>query len=537
MPSQQALVAFVKFPGLTSSRPRRLFAVIISVNLRAPKETPVTFCRMSATTNNAATILHSPPAVPLTAPLGNLGLTLALTIAALAAVGALWGVSGYEILIVAMGWPHVILGFLFNFGKVLRGERGARLSFALLALATLVFWSIHYLFAVTALIYIYFLYHAFRDEISIYLSTRSGHTNQVASVYSMAGVAPLILLMLLIPQPSAFRQDLRRVELTGADFRVGDWTLFTFEPVTASRGRDFYFTLQAPHTEGQRSFVTSATPDDTRRDGEIRVGDQRWSQAADLHFQLHYAGEHDPPPTRAASNAVPVLLTGGHHVGQTFTAERDNLSGIWLPINAYEDAAAAATTRFLFRLSSPALLPLSPAAANIRFALICLLSLLVLWRLIPQLKVNRELWMYLAVFVLLFAVLQTGLKLLMRAGYAAPMIFQFVVVFHYWSWYVFSWRKMRRGAPARPAPQAASFYDRLLANLRRPSSFLTTVIGLNAASIVAALYFYRSAEAPQSLGFLLDYHYFLYFLVLHVTFSFTPSGAIAKTWMAYKSDK
>ncbi|MEJ7618835.1 MAG: hypothetical protein WKF30_18095 [Pyrinomonadaceae bacterium] len=467
--------------------------------------------------------------VPITAPLRNLGLTLALTLATLAAVGAAWGVVGYEMLIVAMGWPHVILGFIFNFGKVLRGESGTRASFALLTLLTLFFWSLHYLFALTALIYVYFLYHAFRDEIAIYLNTRSGPAGRAASVYSMAGVAPLILLMLVVPQPAAFRQDLRRVELTGADLLpYGGWALLAFRPIENSRGREFYFTLQAPHTEGMRAFTTLATPGDSREAGEMRVGDERWPGAADLHFQPFYAGESREPPGAAKGGFVPVLLTGGHRVGQTFTAERDNLSGVWMPLEVLEDDAHE--TRFLFRLASPALLPLSPAAANVRFLLICALGFLVLWRLVPQLKVNRELWSYLAVFVLLFAILQAGLKASARAGYVVPMIFQFVVVFHYWSWYVFSFKKTRRAVAAAP-PGGASLYDRMLARLRHRRSFLTAVITLNAASGLCAFYFYQATAASSPLRFFLDYHYFLYILVLHVTFSFAPRGATLKAWM------
>ncbi|MEJ7710628.1 MAG: hypothetical protein WKF84_12345 [Pyrinomonadaceae bacterium] len=59
----------------------------------------------------------------------------------------MWGAVGYEMLIVGMGWPHVILGFLFNVGKVLRGDSGARASFALMAALTLIFWGLHYVYA------------------------------------------------------------------------------------------------------------------------------------------------------------------------------------------------------------------------------------------------------------------------------------------------------------------------------------------------------------------------------------------------------
>ena len=64
---------------------------------------------------------------PISLPVRNLLLTFALTIFALAGAGLLWKSMGHPILIVAMGWPHIIPGFLFYFGQVLRGE--ARASF------------------------------------------------------------------------------------------------------------------------------------------------------------------------------------------------------------------------------------------------------------------------------------------------------------------------------------------------------------------------------------------------------------------------
>jgi hypothetical protein len=51
-----------------------------------------------------------------------------------------------------MGWPHVALGFVFYFGKVIRGEAKARTAFGLLALLTLAIWTIHYNYAITGLI-------------------------------------------------------------------------------------------------------------------------------------------------------------------------------------------------------------------------------------------------------------------------------------------------------------------------------------------------------------------------------------------------
>lgn len=489
-----------------------------------------------STTANQASVASLAAATPmrketsLGVPLRNLLLTLALAVSSLAIVGALWGETGYEMLIVAMGWPHVILGFLFYFGKVLRGEQGAQGSFLILFALTILFWTLHYFFALTALIYLYFLYHAFRDEIAIYLNTNAG--DKRIELFALSGIAPLILLMLVIPQPPDFRHDLRRVELTGADLMppassAHGWTLIPFKAIPNSRGHEFYFTLQAPDTERLRAYTTLAARANVRADGEIRIADEPWPQAADLLFAPYYSDQisrGDAPALSAATDeAQPVLLTGGHRVGQTFRAERDGLAGIWLPINRFEDDGSA--TRFVFRLASPPLLPLTPLAAKTRIALIAILTLLVLWRLLPQLRQHKRLWMYLAVFVTLFAGLQAGLKISARAGFVVPMIFQFVVVFHYWSWYVFSINKLRAHRQTTfSAPPHASLYDLFLASLRRMPRFALTVIALNALSAGAAFWYYRMSDAPASSRYFLDYNYFLYFLVFHVTFSFAPYG-------------
>src|SRR2546423_14998701 len=117
-------------------------------------------------TNAAATHPGSLPdtiATPLTVPLRNLGLTLTMTILALALAQYTWGPSGYEKLIPVMGWPHVILGFVFYFGRVLRGERQTRSLFLLLALVTLLFWGPHYIYGIIGSIWIYFVYRVLRD--------------------------------------------------------------------------------------------------------------------------------------------------------------------------------------------------------------------------------------------------------------------------------------------------------------------------------------------------------------------------------------
>jgi hypothetical protein len=458
---------------------------------------------------------------PFSTPLRNIFLTLSLTILMLATVGYVWAEAGYEMLIVAMGWPHVLLGFAFYFGRVLRGEANAGLSFLLLSILTVTFWIIHYKYAITGLIYLFFLYHAFRDEVFVYLQTRSHHRTG-RSVFAIAGLGPLILLMLLIPQQQDFRQDLRRVEFSSDQqfARSRGWTLIPFKVVPNSRGRDFYFFLQAPHTAGVRAFVTHATTSDTQSTGEIRVGDEPWSDASDLVFLPHYAGDQSSPPETAGQSTIPVLLTGGHRVGQTFTATQNDFAGIWLPIDRLESQPQ--NTQFVFRLTSPPLLPYAPPLATVRIVLIVLLSLLIAWKLFPRRGQHSQLWIYLLILGSAFGIIQMIVKSSGNAGYPFPLIFQFVVIFHYWSWYVFSYDKIRAQANTAVKPaQNQERYQRLLAHLRQGKYFTVVVIMLNLISALGVFWYYRLG-GPSALRYMFDYSYFLYFLVFHVTFSFNP---------------
>ena len=469
------------------------------------------------------------PAPTVQAPPSSLGVavrnilaSLALTILTLALTGSLWREQGYEMLIVAMGWPHVLLGFSFFFGRVLRGERDSRTTFLLLALVTLGICAVHYRYAITGLIYLYFLFHLFRDEIFVYLQTRARH-RPGSKVYAIAGIAPLILLILLIPKQEAFRHDLRRTEFTGTQVANNGWTLIPFKPVPNSLGRDFYFYLQAPQTSGLRAFITHASAADSRTDGEMIVGKRPWNQAADLVFQPHYLGDPVALSTGATPSAgeVPVLLTGGHSVGQTFRAEKNNLDGIVIPIDRFEQDAEA--TRFVFHIASPPLLPYSATFDRVRMALILILIALVIWRLIPRRGKSWQLWIYLAVMAGTFFGIQTILKSSNNAGYAFPLIFQFAVVFHYWSWYVFSFDKLRVHSRS-PLNSLASprRFDRLLSYLSSRPHFAATAIGLNVISVMFVLWYYRLG-GPSALRYFFDYNYFLYFLVFHVTFSFRPT--------------
>jgi hypothetical protein len=98
-----------------------------------------------------------------------------LTAASLGVVGCLWGRVGFDLLIVGMGWPHVIFGFLFNLGKAAEGDRGYRVALASLLLVTLAIGFVNSLRPLTTIIYLYFTFHAFRDEIFIYHQRRTGY--------------------------------------------------------------------------------------------------------------------------------------------------------------------------------------------------------------------------------------------------------------------------------------------------------------------------------------------------------------------------
>src|SRR5262249_33599116 len=139
------------------------------------------------------------------------------------------------------------------------------------------------------------------------------------------------------------------------------------------------------------------------------------------------------------TETIPVLLTGGHRVGQTFQAQQNNLDGIRLRIEPLE--ASATATNFVFHLASPPLLPYPPAIAAARLVLIVLLSGFVIWSLWRR-GLRDQIWIYLVVVAAGFGIIQTILKSSNNAGYVFPLIFQFVVVFHYWSWYVFSLDKL-----------------------------------------------------------------------------------------------
>ena len=477
----------------------------------------------------------------MTVAVRNLLLTFALAVASLALAGALSGAQGYEMLIVAMGWPHIVLGFLFYFGKVLRGEWHARYTFLFLLLLTLALWTAHYTYTITGFISIYFTYHVFRDEVFIYFQRRSRH--KLRDSVGVAGFIPFILLMFLVtdPRPQHYRQDLRRVELGATDLNQDGWTLIPFKPISYSRGQDFYFYIQTPQQKGASGYNTFATTGESRGDGEVRVADRKWSQAADLVFKPYYASDQGnaPADTISETGALQVQVSGDYNLGQTFKAEQDNLAGIWLLTRRSTDSSQPPL--FVFHLTPDTSLPLAPLSTfmqAIRFTLIFILAALVLWKALPELKRTRAFWVYFLALIAIFALLQKVIRETGGAGYVVPVMFQLVVVFHYWSWYVFSFNKLlaARHAPNTATASAAvavtpatstALYDRMLARLRSISNFTLVVVALNLLSIAGVLWYGRW-DGPAALRYTFDYSYFLYFLVFHVTFSFGPKQASRK---------
>jgi hypothetical protein len=470
--------------------------------------------------SDAAVLTRKPGLAGVPAGLRPVLITLVLTLVAISLMYALWSSLGYRMLMLGLGWPHVILGFVFYFGAIVRGDARTRIAFVMLVLLTLAIWTVHYVYDIAALIYVYFLYHAFRDDIlvSVWKNARQGRMSLALDAGAIVLILMLLGLLILAPTQDVYR-NVRSLELSGAQVPANGWTLISFDPVADSRDREFYFFLQAPNTVGSRAFVTKAATNDRLTDGEIRVNNERWTSASDLIFQPYYAGDSQAMTALQTPDAVPVLLTGGHRVGQTFKAERNKLSGIWLPIDRLNNEGE--TTRFVFRLSAP-LFAYPFTQVNLRWAGIVSLSLILLAWLLPRQRGNAQVWVYLLSMIGLVIALQAILKTSNLAEQSLRFFAQFVLVFHYFLWYVITFDKYRGKAPASGQVARRNYYDRMLAYLRRTPQFPIAVVVLNLASLAGVAWYYQANAAPRLLSFF-DYRFFLYFLAFHVTFSFKPT--------------
>ena len=450
-------------------------------------------------------------------PVRNLAITIALTALAFVASGYAYQTRGFEMLIVGMGWAHVVLGFIFFFGRVVKGQAGARKAFAFLLVSTGVLWAMHFAIDITFAIYAYFLFHAFRDEIFIYFQTSQSPPSP-RNVYSLRGCVPLLLLLLLITQPPDYRQDLRRAEISGSAMSQNGWTLFNFDPVAESQDHGFYFYVQSPDSRGKLGFLADVQASNATPTGELRVGDWRQGERDDLAFVPQYNNEPlVAPPAVQVSNRLE--LADDNKIGQTFKAERPNLTGIWLKTET--SATALMSQDFVFRLASPPLLPLEPPFITIRMVLMWALILFFLWRVFPGFWENRMAWIYLALFGLGMVAFQQVFRPFAKLGYVMPMIFQVIVVFHYFSWYVFSYSKFGAIKKSGIQPKSSGILENFLINLRDPLFFTVVMIGLNLIAFAGVLWYYVGG-APDILKYGFNYSYFLYFLVFHVTFSFKP---------------
>ena len=450
--------------------------------------------------------------------LSDLSLPFAATVCGMTVAGFLLGETGLKMLPVALGWPHIILGFLFYAGGIARGAPGYRSTALLLALLTIAIWTAHYHFNLTRLIYLFFFYHAFKDEIftGAFKHAKSSERKALAD---LTLITVVVVLLLLIPQPRDLRVTYRTTELAGSEFSDTGWTLISFDPIANAKGRLFYFHLHAPQTAGLRAFATQATKADTRRDGEMLVGDEKWTQAGDLIIQPYYADEERKPPgNQTSQETTPVLLTGGHQVGQTFFAEKDNLAGIWLPVSRLEDSGQA--TRFLVAMESAPALPWGLGVAGLRMTVIILLLAMAAWRLFVNWKTAQS-WVAPLVLATGFAGGMALLGTSLRLKETDTHLFQLVVIFHYLLWYVFSFQKLRQRKVQAQSLIARNPYDRFLRWMGQPLQFGMAVMVLNAISVAGVCWYYLLGD-PAAMRFAFDYNYFLYALVFHVTFSLQP---------------
>jgi hypothetical protein len=209
-------------------------------------------------------------------------------------------------------------------------------------------------------------------------------------------------------------------------------------------------------------------------------------------------------------------------VGQTFRAEQNNLSGITLPITLRRELPE--DLKLHFRLESPFLI-YHPYAFDLALGLIGLaLAVLALLQIPRSLFLRMPSLRFAIPGLALFAAAAALMKMARFNAVESPLFFAFLVVFHYFSWYVFYVEKILArpaGVAMRPALRP---FDRFLQKVTTRNGFLTFVVIMNVVSFSAA-YAYQVLQLSPALRFGFDLRYFLYFLVFHVTMSFAPKHA------------
>ena len=295
-----------------------------------------------------------------------------LTVSSLAIAGYFWGKPGFNLVVVAMGWPHVFLGLIFNVNRLNGSDVRYRRIFLGLIAFTVAIALYHSIWPITTVIYLYFVFHAFRDEIFIYHQRRTSHRFR-GVVFDVAGKALLAAAVLLA------------------------------------------------------------------------VGSQLMNRIPTHKLQVNIA--------LCAAALVLTLLTFARRPRKLF----DETPGLSYALPAY----------------------------------------------------------------LLVALALTSMQWMRAHNYAAPLFFVFLVVFHYWSWYVFSLEKIASRPASRNFQPTKTGLDALLARISTRRGFLTAVVLLNLVSFAGA-YAYNVMHFSDRLKYAFDLKYFLYILVFHVTTSFVP---------------
>jgi hypothetical protein len=463
----------------------------------------------------------------LNATLGRFVLTYVLTAGALAGFGLLWGEPGFEMLVVAMGWPHVLLGLLFYSRKLAPQGSPYRRPFFALLLLTLAISIAHTLVAITTFIYLYFVFHAFRDEIFMYRKRTRGFDFRGA-VLDRGGLIFLASVLVVagydqIAQIS-WRPVDRSVTIPLSDL-AGRTTLnIGFDPLENSAGRDFYFSLVVPGSSPPVALATYMTRGDSETSGEMLVNeksvDGMLSEGSrhDLYFEPRFGSQtssiQTPDDTRFAATA----LSGGHEVGQTFRAASDGLDGITLPIAWVADPPPGQAVEFTLQPATYIRFPFLEEASVL--GLVLLGGGVVLLRSRGRDRAERREHIYFVVLVALLFLAKLALQVGRYYLLVAPLFFSFLVVFHYFSWYVFSLDTIRASG-RRPNPEGGGWVDRLLGKMGDRPGFLKTVVLLNALSLAGVLA-WAFLPGMRILDYAFRLDYFLYFLVFHVTMSFAP---------------
>lgn len=462
----------------------------------------------------------------ITRPLRRFLVAYSLTLAGLLCFGLAFGEPGFEMLVVAMGWPHVLLGLLFYAQKLTPADSPYRRPFVLLLLLTLAISLTHTLVAITTLIYIYFVFHAFRDEIFIYRQRNTGFSFG-GRVLDGSGIVFLTAILAIAASDQlsqlSWRPVYRSASIPVSEIDGDDVLEITFEPLGDSAGREYYLSLSVP--KSPVGLTTYMTREDGETTGEMLVNEKSMDGTLhpgsrhDLYFEALYAGREREGGFRIDGDlhaATP--LSGGHFIGQTFRAGADGLDGIALPIVWEDPLSRDRALEFTLGPAAAIRFPFFEEAGLLALVLAGGLVVVARSRRIGTLR--RQEHYYFLVLIGLFLAAKLTLEVGRYYLFVAPLFFSFLVVFHYFSWYVFSLEKIGGGTGG--GQTTSDGWIRWLARrMRTRSGFVRAVLGLNALSL-AGVVAYQTMPDAGFLKYAFDLDYFLYFLVFHVTMSFAP---------------